>query len=569
MTKAYKALTDEEIRNNYLQYGHPDGKQSFSMGIALPKIIVQEGSGKFVLLFYGILLGVLLPYAVGKWWYGTQALTKEKVLVASAGKLFREYKEDMSEGGVLGAISTGSEYQEVLKGGKAIAGLATVEKAVTAQNLLSESEGRQLKDVEDRVRRKALSLLWAYLARLDLDDPTLRDEKYEVAPVAFRLNDSLTSISLAFGAVAPLLATLHTSQNLIQAVSPHSSPLLQLPYITPGMANAMQAPGTRSPLTVRKFMALPETARRKLCSDLSDAEYSSALQVARQMPYLDVAKAFFKVQGDRVITPSSLVQLVVKGRFVPPGSRNVPEVDEIDLEDIDPDEDDLEALLGRKPARNAKRKTVDGGTHKEVLENGKTKSIQPPLAHAPYFARDHSPRWHVFLADAKQGRIAVPPFTFTGFEKPVFDSEGKPTFNMQTLKCQFQAPPQVGEFQFVMHVICDSYIGLDTKMDIVLSVQDVSKAVVVESDDEISEPDEGVLSPCDCVLSLVWTNMEHPDTLAGQMQALKSGGISGQPPKKKKVKREVKEESSDDESDTDGEVDDDTSETDTETDTDG
>src|SRR3954453_15735546 len=81
LTKAYKALTDEEVRNNFLQYGHPDGKQSFSMGIALPKFIVQQGSGKYVLLFYGILLGVLLPYTVGKWWYGTQALTKDKVLV--------------------------------------------------------------------------------------------------------------------------------------------------------------------------------------------------------------------------------------------------------------------------------------------------------------------------------------------------------------------------------------------------------------------------------------------------------------------------------------------------------
>ena len=40
LTKAYQALTDEEIRNNYIQYGHPDGKQGFSIGIALPKFIV-------------------------------------------------------------------------------------------------------------------------------------------------------------------------------------------------------------------------------------------------------------------------------------------------------------------------------------------------------------------------------------------------------------------------------------------------------------------------------------------------------------------------------------------------
>src|SRR3954453_10688149 len=106
LTKAYKALTDEEVRNHYLQYGHPDGKQSFSIGIALPQFIVIEGNGKYVLMVYGALLGVLLPCIVGKWWYGSQRYTKERVLVASAGNIFREYKENMPEGGIISALSS-------------------------------------------------------------------------------------------------------------------------------------------------------------------------------------------------------------------------------------------------------------------------------------------------------------------------------------------------------------------------------------------------------------------------------------------------------------------------------
>ena len=108
ISKAYKALTDEDIRNNFIQYGHPDGKQSFSIGIALPKFIITDGNGKYVLLVYGLLLGVLLPYVVGKWWYGTQRMTKEKVLIASAGNLFKEYKEAITEGGLISALSCGS-----------------------------------------------------------------------------------------------------------------------------------------------------------------------------------------------------------------------------------------------------------------------------------------------------------------------------------------------------------------------------------------------------------------------------------------------------------------------------
>ena len=57
------------------------------------------------------------------------------------------------------------------------------------------------------------------------------------------------------------------------------------------------------------------------------------------------------------------------------------------------------------------------------------------------------------------------------------------------------------------------------------------------------------------------------DSLAGQMNALKTGGLSSPAPVKK-TKKPVVVESDDDESDTDGEVGDE-SDTDTDTDTDG
>ncbi|KAL1860871.1 secretory subunit [Paecilomyces lecythidis] len=557
LTKAYKALTDEEIRNNYLQYGHPDGKQSFSIGIALPKFIVTEGNGKYVLLAYGGLLGVLLPYIVGKWWYGTQRYTKEKVLVASAGNMFREYKDDISAGGILAALSAGEEYKELLKG-KSESGISKIEKKILAdETLLSPEDKEALKQLDDLPRRKALALLWAYLQRAELDDATLNEgklilssiyestqlthakDKYAVAPIALALNESFAAISLAFGNLKPLISSLRIPQNIVQAVTPGASPLLQLPYFTPAIVRSIQGADAKSHMSVQKYMKLPEVQRQILTVGpglLSEEEYETAITVAKQIPALEVAKAFFKVQGEKVITPSSLVQLVVKARFIPPGYTEVPEVNELDLEDIDPDEDDLDAFMGRK---SAKTKTVKLANGKKV--EAKEEVIQPPLAHAPYLARDHPPRWQVLLGDAKQGKMAVPPFTFATFDKPIFDENGKPTFEVQTMKMQFQAPPQVGDFTFVLHVISDSYIGFDTKMEITLHVDDPAKAAALEEEDDISEPDE--------------------DSLAGQMQALKTG----QPPPKKK---KPADESSEDESDTEGDVDD-TSETDTETDTDG
>lgn len=175
LTKAYKALTDEETRNNYIQYGHPDGKQSFSIGIALPQLIVSEGNGKYVLLVYGGLLGILLPYIVGKWWYGSQRYTKERVLVASAGNIFREYKEDITDGGIISALSSGEEFKEIFKGSRAEAGLTKLEKKVLTDGAcwLTPQDQETLRQMDDSARRKALALLWAYLCRIDLGDSGL------------------------------------------------------------------------------------------------------------------------------------------------------------------------------------------------------------------------------------------------------------------------------------------------------------------------------------------------------------------------------------------------------------
>lgn len=307
------------------------------------------------------------------------------------------------------------------------------------------------------------------------------------------MNEAFTAVSLAFANVAPLLTAYHTSQSLIQAVPPNSSPLLQLPHVTPLIARRIEGPNDTKHLTIQQFMSMPEYKRRKLATDqpgvLTHSQYNDAVAVARQLPLLSVEKAFFKVMGERFITTGSLVQLVIKARVIPPGSANIPPVNELDLEDVDPDEGDLDALLGRKSKSNNKAAKVLKGEGAETPSE--EKPLQPPLAYAPYFARDRSPRWHVFLADSRSGKIAVPPFTLITFSKPFHDDAGNPTFNMQTFKMQFQAPPQAGRYPFVMHLVCDSYIGFDSKLDVVLEIEDSAKAAEMADEDEISEPDEG------------------------------------------------------------------------------
>ncbi|QDS77496.1 hypothetical protein FKW77_000226 [Venturia effusa] len=523
LTKAFKALTDEEVRRNYLEFGHPDGKQSFSIGIALPMFIITDGNGKYVLLFYISLLAVVLPYYVGKWWYGSQKTTKEGILVNSAGTLFQAFKEDLDAAGIITAVSGGEEFNELLIGEKAESGLSKIEQRVLAPGDLtplaaglSVKVRQQLQDMDEGPRRKALALIWAHLGNIELDNEELNTEKFESAVIAHKLNEAFTVIALHFGATTPVLASYNLSQCLIQAIPPGSSPLLQLPHFTPKVVEAIEGKGARKHWSIQQFMALPASIRRSKvvgAGHMTGEQYQKAAVIAQQLPYLKVEKTFFKVHGEKFVTPNSLVQFVVKARVIPPGSVNAPAITDNDLGDVE--------------KLDARGNAIDD-------EN----RVAPPLAHSPFFARDHSPRWHIFLADSKQGKIAVPPFTFSTFDKPLFNEDGTPTYNVQTLKMQFGAPPQAGRYTFQMNLVCDSYVGLDTQMHVTMEVEEASKAEAMVDDGEISEPDE--------------------DSIAGQMAQLRGGAVK-------------KAQDSDDESDgsnTDGEDagDDDTSETDTDTD---
>lgn len=184
--KAFKTLTDDEIRNNYIQFGHPDGKQSFSMGIALPQFLVSEGNGKYVLLLYAALLGVVLPLLVGRWWYGTQSMTRDGILVDSASKLFTEYKEDMEEGGVVSALSRGAEYDNRISLTKEDGGSGKVERRLldateSTQASFGTPDRTKLLEMSDEPRRKILSLLWAYLHRVELEDPAFNERSFAYA----------------------------------------------------------------------------------------------------------------------------------------------------------------------------------------------------------------------------------------------------------------------------------------------------------------------------------------------------------------------------------------------------
>lgn len=83
INKAYKALTDDTTKENFAKYGHPDGPQAITQGIALPKFLI-ESQGPFLVVGYVFVIAVLLPFIVRYWWNNVKSYTKKGIRTETA-----------------------------------------------------------------------------------------------------------------------------------------------------------------------------------------------------------------------------------------------------------------------------------------------------------------------------------------------------------------------------------------------------------------------------------------------------------------------------------------------------
>jgi translocation protein SEC63 len=81
VAKAYEALTDENSKKNYEEFGNPDGKQSLEVSIGLPSFLLENP--KVVLVLYLIAMVVVIPVAVGMWYSNSKQFGEKNILYES------------------------------------------------------------------------------------------------------------------------------------------------------------------------------------------------------------------------------------------------------------------------------------------------------------------------------------------------------------------------------------------------------------------------------------------------------------------------------------------------------
>ncbi|SDA03416.1 BZ3500_MvSof-1268-A1-R1_Chr7-1g09425 [Microbotryum saponariae] len=481
LTKAYKALTDQVSRHNWEMFGHPDGKQEFSQGIALPSWVVDSKSRWYVMAAYALVLGGMLPYFVGRWWYGTRKLTKDNVLNSTAVTFFRSLKEETSFPVLVDILAAADEFAvdpELVSGRKKL-GKADIDEYARLTSTIREGvdgkSGWEGYGTWSTAQKRARVFIAAHLLRVPVKSPALIKEKHRIVTLALPLCNGLSSIVLAHNWLSTYIAVQHLQQFLLQAVHPSSSPLLQLPNLTPEIAQEANKVGAH---TITDFGRLNAGQVEKLLPGFPEQHKKEIFEVAKHWPVVSFVDAKFKVVGETIVTPGAIISFTVKLRITPPG-QVMPEITSVTVgkQEEEGEEESIDELIGRRKA-------------------GEDGDEPTPLAHAPHYPKNRKPSWSVFIGDHKLNRIFVAPHKFTDMGP----------HRVRTIRMSFQAPPGPGLYTFQVYAMSDSFVGTDAQKDMKMKVDEAADDEdALGAEDDISEPDE--------------------DTIAGQMALMKGQSV--------------------------------------------
>lgn len=115
IAKAYQALTDPISRENFEKYGHPDGRQGFQMGIALPQFLLNiEGASGGILLLWIVGVCILLPLVVAVAYLSRSSkYTGNYVMHQTLSAYYYFMKPSLAPSKVMDVLIKAAEYMEI------------------------------------------------------------------------------------------------------------------------------------------------------------------------------------------------------------------------------------------------------------------------------------------------------------------------------------------------------------------------------------------------------------------------------------------------------------------------
>ncbi|CAH2350374.1 protein translocation protein Sec63p [[Candida] railenensis] len=496
---AYKALTDEVTRNNFLRYGHPDGPQEIKHGIAIPKIFVEGKYSSLMIVVYFLLIGGVLPFIVGSWWNNVKTHTKRGLHIDTAA-LFARKLADKSPTKVITPyelLDWVCQSQEIVS----MTSHLPLNPQIVVKHLISRHLFRDFELTQDETKYEREKL--AIVAQL----PKLIDGLIEIASI-FRFTDVV-------------LAASDLRKCVVQGVPPIGKyqEILQLPYVDPKVVSQQEVK------KLGKLFTLNKEEQKKALGISDDAKLETALSIAKSIPMIRVLDAAFVVPGENneaegglpsgSVPPSAQAHISIKFLIKSPYHKSCPEIDDEDLKD----EETIEYM--RDPVTT-------------------TNESQPllPYTYAPYFPSNFRNNWFGYLISQRDNKLVEGSSVATlenvslanlALTKEQFIKGEGLTISTFKIALTTPTPGAEGNYTFRLVLKNNGYFGCDVDIPITMTVEQpkvpagkiltkkVRKIMEIQGDAD-EEDDDTDYSGSDI-------SDPEEDSLAGALAALRGGSV--------------------------------------------
>uniref|UniRef100_A0A1J3JQY0 DnaJ protein ERDJ2B n=1 Tax=Noccaea caerulescens TaxID=107243 RepID=A0A1J3JQY0_NOCCA len=319
IAKAYQALTDPLSRENFEKYGHPDGRQGYKLGIALPQFILGiDGESGGVLLLCTVGFCILLPLVIASiYLWRSSKYTGSYVKLQTRQAYFKLMKPSLTPRKVMEVFIKAAEYAEipVRKTDN-----ESLKKLYTSVKNELNLDPEKMKQDEAKFWKQEPALIKAELLiqkQLTRDSAalplTLQQDFRRVLEFAPRLLEDLMKMAViprdeqGRGWLSPALGVMELSQCIVQAVplsarkssSEGTAPFLQLPHLNDSIAKNMAS----QVKSFQEFQELSSEERSKLLTEvagLSETDVQDVEKVLEMIPSLEIEVAC-KTEGEEGI----------------------------------------------------------------------------------------------------------------------------------------------------------------------------------------------------------------------------------------------------------------------------
>ncbi|XP_078398635.1 translocation protein SEC63 homolog [Cetorhinus maximus] len=396
IAKAYAALTDEESRKNWEEYGNPDGPQATTFGIALPSWIVDQKNSMLVLAVYGFAFMVILPVVVGTWWYRSVRYSGDQILIHTT-QLYMHFMNrtpNMNMKRLIMVLTAAFEFDPRSNKEAVMRPTDNVEIPQLIRELGNVNEKKKELPFCLPYSVKSRVLLLAHLSRLEISQTLEEDYWFVIRKCPTLLQEminvgcQLTMMANTRGGIhAPRLESIENcmklSQMLVQSLWESKSPLLQLPLFEEEHLKYCLSKKYKV-RTIQDLVSMKDADRRNMLRFLSEEKYDEVMAVLGNFPHvsMEIKLQVLDDEDSSNITAGSIVTVTVKLHREDMAAIFEKEQEQSACINEDQETDDIQGTGGAKSKKKAwqknkgTKKPAKSKKKKQAKKKGVTQTTQ-------------------------------------------------------------------------------------------------------------------------------------------------------------------------------------------------